>query len=145
MRYLSASDGRISKVGRCFTIAIPTSSPAFMGGAYPGVRSRARNLRKPSAAVRRDGGGGGESEGARERVGPSSLTLWRRVSPRALRFAGDSPLERGVSCELVSENAKFPASREFTGNFIDSSLGGASEAAKNGMKSVSYEPIPYES
>ena len=38
-------------------------------------------------------GGDGESEGARERVAPSSLTLWRRVSPRALRFAGDSPLE----------------------------------------------------
>ena len=34
-----------------------------------------------------------------------------------LRFAHDSPLEGGVSCELVSENAKFPASRENTGNF----------------------------
>src|SRR3984893_1621360 len=79
-----------------------------MGGAYPGVRSRVRNLRKPSAAVRRDGGGDGESEGARERVAPSSLTLWRRVSPRALRFAGDSPLEEsgfelvwGFSCQVV--------------------------------------------
>jgi hypothetical protein len=57
----------------------------------------------------------------------------------------DSPLEGGVSCELVSENAKFPASRENTGNFIDSGLGGASEAAKKGMKSVSYGPIPYAS
>src|SRR6202023_514669 len=38
-------------------------------------------------------GGDGESEGARERVAPSSSTLWRRVSPRALRFARDSPLE----------------------------------------------------
>ena len=62
-----------------------------------------------------------------------------------VRFARDSPLEGGVSCELVSENAKFPASREFTGNFIDSGLGGASEAAKKGMKSVSYGPIPYAS
>jgi hypothetical protein len=60
-------------------------------------------------------------------------------------FAYDSSLEGGVSCELVSENAKFPASREFTGNFIDSGLGGASEAAKKGMKSVSYGPIPYAS
>jgi hypothetical protein len=34
---------------------------------------------------------------------------------------------------------------EFTGNFIDSGLGGASEAAKKGMKSVSYGPIPYAS
>src|SRR5271165_1447116 len=57
----------------------------------------------------------------------------------------DSPLEGGVSCELVSENAKFPASRENTGNFIDSGLGGASEAAKKGIKSVSYGPIPYAS
>jgi hypothetical protein len=56
-----------------------------------------------------------------------------------------SPLEGGVSCELVSENAKFPASRENTGNFIDSGLGGASEAGKKGMKSVSYGPIPYAS
>jgi hypothetical protein len=61
------------------------------------------------------------------------------------KFAVDSPLEGGVSCELVSGNAKFPASREFTGNFIDSGLGGASEAAKKGMKSVSYGPIPYAS
>ena len=65
--------------------------------------------------------------------------------PPKVRFAVDSPLEGGVSCELVSENAKFPASRENTGNFIDSSLGGASEAAKKGMKSVSYGPIPYAS
>jgi hypothetical protein len=40
---------------------------------------------------------------------------------------------------------KFPASRENTGNFIDSGLGGASEAANKGMKSVSYGPIPYAS
>jgi hypothetical protein len=57
----------------------------------------------------------------------------------------DSLVEGGVSCELVSENAKFLASRENTGNFIDSGLGGASEAAKKGMKSVSYGPIPYAS
>jgi hypothetical protein len=67
-----------------------------------------------------------------------------RQTPRDW-FVADSPLEGGVSCELVSENAKFPASREFTGNFIDSGLGGASEAAKKGMKSVSYGPIPYAS
>ena len=60
-------------------------------------------------------------------------------------FVADSLLEGGVSCELVSENAKFPASRVNTGNFIDSGLGGASEAAKKGMKSVSYGPIPYAS
>jgi hypothetical protein len=52
---------------------------------------------------------------------------------------------RGVSCELVSENAKFPASSENTGNFIDSGLGGASGGSKKGMKSVSYGPIPYAS
>jgi hypothetical protein len=42
-----------------------------------------------------------------------------------VRFARDSPLEGGVSCELVSENAKFPVTRENTGNFIDSGLDGA--------------------
>jgi hypothetical protein len=61
--------------------------------------------------------------------------------PRS-EFAPDSPLEGRVSCELVSENAKFPASWEYTGNFIDSGLGGASMAAKNDIKSVPYGPIP---
>ena len=37
--------------------------------------------------------------------------------PEEVRFAADSPLEGGVSCELVSENAKFPASREFYREF----------------------------
>ena len=68
-------------------------------------------------------------------------------SPIASGFTAETDwlLEGGVSCELVSENAKFPASREDTGNFIDSGLGGASEAAKKGMKSVPYGPIPYAS
>jgi hypothetical protein len=57
----------------------------------------------------------------------------------------DSPLEGGVSCELVSEIAKFPASWENTGNFADSGLSGAWEAAKKDTKSVSYAPIPYAS
>ena len=64
-------------------------------------------------------------------------------APPKVRFATDSPLEGGVSCELVSENARFPASWENTGNFADSGLGGASEAAKKGTKSVSYGLIPY--
>jgi hypothetical protein len=74
----------------------------------------------------------------------SSKDAFPGVAPE-IKFAGDSLLEGGVSCELVSENAKFPASWEYTGNFIDSGLGGASEAAKKGMKSVSYGPIPYAS
>jgi hypothetical protein len=41
----------------------------------------------------------------------------------------DSPVEGTVLSEPVSE-AKFPVTRENTGNFIDSSLGDASEAAK---------------
>jgi hypothetical protein len=44
-------------------------------------------------------------------------------------FADDSPLEEAVSSEPVS-GAKFPASRETTGNFIDSELSGASTRAK---------------
>jgi hypothetical protein len=71
---------------------------------------------------------------------------WSRFlySPEKVRFAPDSPLEEAVSSELVSE-PKFPASREFTGNFIDSGLRGASMAAKKGIKSERYEPIPYAS
>jgi len=38
------------------------------------------------------------------------------------RWFADSPLEGAVRSELVSE-AKFPASRENTGNFIDFGLG----------------------
>jgi hypothetical protein len=62
-------------------------------------------------------------------------------SPRRLPHT-ISPLEGGVSCELVLENAKFPASWENTGNFIDSGLGGASRAEKKGIKSVPYGLIP---
>ena len=80
----------------------------------------------------------------RENSGKGPSGNFRRPDEK-IRFAMDSPVEGGVSCELVSENAKFPASRENTGNFIDSGLGGASEAAKKGMKSVSYGPIPYAS
>ena len=61
------------------------------------------------------------------------------------KFALNSPLEGGISCEIVSENAQFPASRGNTGNFIDSGLRGASEAAKKVMKSGSYGLIPYAS
>ena len=39
-----------------------------------------------------------------------------RSGPIRTRFASDSPLEEAVACEPVSE-AKFPASREFTGSF----------------------------
>jgi hypothetical protein len=85
----------------------------------------------------------GRSFSSAVNVGLPKVTF--RLVTRDAKFAPDSPLEGGVSCELVSENAKFPASREFTGNFIDSGLGGASEAAKKGMKSVSYGPIPYAS
>jgi hypothetical protein len=44
-----------------------------------------------------------------------------------------------------SLNAEFPASREFTGNFIDSEPHGASISEKKGIKSERYEPIPYAS
>src|SRR5690242_16233053 len=55
----------------------------------------------------------------------------------------DSPLEEAVSSELVSDARKFPASREFTGNFIESGLRGAPTAAKTGIKSEAYGTIPY--
>jgi hypothetical protein len=60
------------------------------------------------------------------------------------RFVADSLLEEAVSSEPVSE-AKFPASREFTGNFIESGLRGASTAAKTRVKPDPYGPIPYAS
>ena len=59
-----------------------------------------------------------------------------------VRLAPDSPLEGGVSCELVSEMPNSPASWENTENFADSRLGGAWETAKKCTKSVSYGPIP---
>ena len=79
-------------------------------------------------------------------IASSRIALVDRDNPhKEVRFAGDSPLEGGVSCELVSEIAKFPASWENTGNFADSGLSGAWEAAKKDTKSVSYAPIPYAS
>jgi hypothetical protein len=62
------------------------------------------------------------------------ISLATADSERALgwdrRFA-DSPLEEAVSSELVSE-ARFPASREFTENFIDWGLSRGVNASKNG-------------
>jgi hypothetical protein len=51
-----------------------------------------------------------------------------RFAPRKLKFAADSSLEEAVTSELVSE---FPASREFTGNFIDSGLRPRGDRRKN--------------
>ena len=82
-------------------------------------------------------------------MAPVSVGIWSHhlVSsqfPWEVKFASDSPVEEGVTSELVSE-AKFPASREFTGNFIESGLGGAPTAAKKGIKPKPYRPIPYAS
>jgi len=44
-----------------------------------------------------------------------------------------------------SLNAEFPASREFTGNFIDSGPPARQQQPKKGIKSERYEPIPYAS
>jgi len=41
--------------------------------------------------------------------------------------------------------AKFPVSRENTGNFLDSGLGNALTGAKKVISSVLYGPIPYAS
>src|SRR5262249_47962019 len=50
---------------------------------------------------------------------------------------------RGESAANSSlKRPKFPASRENTGNFIDSRLGSASTAAKKLIKREPYEPIP---
>jgi hypothetical protein len=61
-----------------------------------------------------------------------------------VRFAQDSPLEEAVSSELVSE-ADFPASREFTENFIDWGLSRSVNASKTRADSKAYQPIPYAS
>jgi hypothetical protein len=52
--------------------------------------------------------------------------------------SADSALEGAVSSEPVSEKAKFPVTKENTGNFIDSGFGGAKTPAKTGIKSVPY-------
>jgi hypothetical protein len=75
---------------------------------------------------------------------PTTAVPGQRSPTPKVRFALDSLLEEAVSSEPVSE-AKFPASREFTGNFIDSELSGASTRAKKAINSVPYEPIPYAS
>jgi hypothetical protein len=68
----------------CIPVGVAVALRGLAVALQTVTRSRVRNLRKPSAAVRRDGpGGDGESEGARERVAPSSSTLLRRV-PLAL-------------------------------------------------------------
>jgi hypothetical protein len=53
------------------------------------------------------------------------------------KFVVDSPLEEAVSSELVSE-ADFPASREFTENFIDWGLSRSVNASKRRADSKGY-------
>jgi hypothetical protein len=54
----------------------------------------------------------------------------------------DSPAEGAASSE-PSLKPKFPASRQNTGNFVDSGFGSASAAAKKGSKAQLYGRIPY--
>jgi hypothetical protein len=58
------------------------------------------------------------------------------------RGFADSPVEEAVTSELVSE-AKFPASWEITGNFIEPGLSCASSSVKTRVGSKVYDPIPY--
>jgi hypothetical protein len=78
-----------------------------------------------------------KSYGERPLVAPCSRWL-----AMAKQFVADSLLEGAVSSEPVSE-AKFPASRQNTGNFVDSGFGSASTAAKKGSISQPYGRIPY--
>jgi ABC-type cobalamin/Fe3+-siderophores transport system ATPase subunit len=75
---------------------------------------------------------------------PRLFDLERRIPARD-KFAPDSPLEETVTSELVSEAAKFPASRELTGIFFDA----ASEAPDAGQNpatnSKRCSEIPYHS
>ena len=57
------------------------------------------------------------------------------LAVQKVRFAPDSPLEEPVSSELVSGGAKFPVSRENTGNFIESAHDSSSTAAKRNSES----------
>jgi hypothetical protein len=66
----------------------------------------------------------------------------RDGAKEAIRFAIDSPPEEGVSSEPVSD-AKFPASRKFTGNFIEFQASRRLKAAKKGASSMIYRSIPY--
>jgi hypothetical protein len=99
--------------------------------------------------VREKGQGGAALCPARPFSRPRARAERRETAgspPPALEFTAetDSPLEGGVTCELVSVS-KFPVSRENTGNFIDSELSGASTRAKKAINSMPYEPIPYAS
>jgi len=62
-----------------------------------------------------------------------------RLTLRDRKFA-DSSLEGAVSSEPVSESPKFPASRQNTGNFIESRPRCASISAKMISRSVPYDP-----
>src|ERR1700737_862482 len=64
------------------------------------------------------------------RVAPGALARFEQAGPRLIDQG-----EPGIWWRL----------RHNTGNFADSRLGGASETAKKGTKSVFYGPIPYVS
>jgi hypothetical protein len=96
-----------------------TSSPAFMGGAYPSVRSRVRNLRKPSAAVRRDGRGG--TANRRGELDPENETVGE---------GGALPLESADGAGAGHEADTQEAQRSVQGGFVGAALIKAFPCAK---------------
>src|SRR5215469_932452 len=79
--------------------------------------------------------------------GSSIFVSGRLDSVSRSRSATDAEWTRGVGGGAFPNSSlkrpKFPASRENTGNFIDSRLGSASTAAKKHIKPEPYGPIPY--
>ena len=96
-----------------------------------------------SVAVTRDGRRCGKGEGYSDLEFAILRAIWR--GSEEVRFATDSPLEGAVSSEPVSESGNFPASWEYTANFIDSKAQPHTHRGEKASKSVSYGPIPYAS
>jgi hypothetical protein len=70
-----------------------------------------------------------------------ALERLRVASYEEPEFLAARPVRR--LCQNPSLKPKFPASRQNTGNFVDSGFGSASTAAKKGFKSQPYGRIPY--
>src|SRR5262249_52769867 len=86
-----------------------------------------------------------ESPSRSETTGLADRPAWRESGPEKeppeVRLTRPWRGESAANSSL--KRPKFPASRENTGNFIDSRLGSASTAAKKRIKPERYGPIPY--
>src|SRR6266436_10116851 len=114
---------------------MPQHSPQTAGAGRGSMITMAGNTRQRRA---------GSRTGRHRTVRPAPAAGDRKRGDPGTDGSQTLPWRR-QSRANPSLKPKFPASRQNTGNFIDSGLGRASTVEKTSIISIVYEPIPYAS